>query len=98
MVQSRKKYCELQNFDHILVVNKIARFHYLTQDLKNKSHVQQVQLAIDNGVQWIQLRSKSLTKPELRAQVAQATALCQQAEVQLIINDHVDIALSLIHI
>ena len=34
----------------------VSRFHYLTQDLQHKSHLEQVITACESGANWIQYR------------------------------------------
>ncbi len=69
----------------------ISRFHYLTQDIPGYSHVEQVRLACENGVDWIQLRVKNKQRDEVMHIAKEAIAICKQHKVTLIINDHVEI-------
>ncbi|HNF48371.1 MAG TPA: thiamine phosphate synthase [Chitinophagales bacterium] len=69
----------------------ISRFHYLTQDILGYLHVEQVRLACENGVDWIQLRVKNKQRDEVIQIAKEAIAICKQHKVTLIINDHVEI-------
>lgn len=66
----------------------ISRFHYLTQDLPNRSHVEQVMLACEAGANWIQYRC--LTKPddELVDDIDEIAAICDDWGATLILTNH----------
>lgn len=71
----------------------INRFQYLTQDLDTVSHEQLTLEACQAGVQWLQLRMKNKLEEE-RLQIAKRVKdICQSYGCQLIINDHVSLAL-----
>ena len=63
------------------------RLQFLTLDASPHSHREQARLALEGGVQWIQLRAKNLPEPEW-IQVAQEVAhLCKDFGATFIIND-----------
>jgi thiamine-phosphate pyrophosphorylase len=66
----------------------ISKFHYLTQDLPNRSHIEQVGIACETGANWIQYRC--LTKPddELIDEIDEIAAICDEWGVTLIITNH----------
>lgn len=66
----------------------ISKFHYLTQDLPNRSHLQQAQTACEAGANWIQYRC--LTKPDeaLIAEINQLAVICDDWGATLIITNH----------
>jgi thiamine-phosphate pyrophosphorylase len=66
----------------------ISKFHYLTQDLPNRSHVDQAHIACGAGANWIQYRC--LTKPdeELVAEINEIAAICDDWGATLIITNH----------
>ena len=68
---------------------KSDRLYYLSQDLDDISHLEQIATAVKAGVQWIQLRSKRLKGRELRLIARQAARLTEGTPSKLIINDHV---------
>src|SRR4051812_4104155 len=66
----------------------ISKLHYLTQDLPNRSHVEQVQTACGAGANWIQYRC--LTKPddELVDEINEIAAVCDDWGATLILTNH----------
>lgn len=68
------------------------RLYYLTQDLEDCSHLQQISIAVGEGVHWIQLRSKRLPESALAATISSALRLMEGTTSRLIINDHVELA------
>jgi thiamine-phosphate pyrophosphorylase len=66
----------------------ISKFHYLTQDLPNRSHVEQASIGCQSGANWIQYRC--LTKPdeELIDDINQIAAICDDWGTTLIITNH----------
>jgi thiamine-phosphate pyrophosphorylase len=66
----------------------ISKFHYLTQDLPNRSHLEQVNIACGAGANWIQYRC--LTKPdsELIDEINEIAAVCDDWGATLIITNH----------
>jgi len=66
----------------------ISKFHYLTQDLPNRSHVEQVSIACEAGANWIQYRC--LTKPddELIDEIDEIAAICDDWGATLILTNH----------
>ena len=72
--------------------NNIARLHYLTQDLKDKSHAMQAELACTGGANWVQLRSKGQS-PDTWEQIArEVKVVTDRYKARLIINDNVQLA------
>ncbi|MGZ3756950.1 MAG: thiamine phosphate synthase [Mucilaginibacter sp.] len=66
----------------------ISKFHYLTQDLPHRSHIEQAQIACSNGANWVQYRC--LTKPdeELIAEINTIAEICDDWGATLILTDH----------
>jgi thiamine-phosphate pyrophosphorylase len=66
----------------------ISRFHYLTQDLPNRNHIEQARIACEAGANWIQYRC--LTKPddELIDEINQVAAICDDWGTTLILTNH----------
>jgi len=66
----------------------ISKFHYLTQDLPNRSHVKQVLIACEAGANWIQYRC--LTKPddELIDEINEIAEICDEWGATLILTNH----------
>ncbi|PWG82711.1 thiamine phosphate synthase [Pararcticibacter amylolyticus] len=66
----------------------ISNFHYLTQDLPGRTHVQQALLACEAGANWIQYRCLSKDDHELLDEVNEIAAICDDWGTTLIITDH----------
>ena len=66
----------------------ISKFHYLTQDLPNRSHVEQTRIACEAGANWIQYRCLSKTDEELIAEIHEVAAICDDWGVTLVLTDH----------
>jgi thiamine-phosphate pyrophosphorylase len=66
----------------------ISRFHYLTQDLPNRSHIEQAGTACQAGANWIQYRC--LTKPdnELIEEINEIADICDEWGATLILTNH----------
>lgn len=58
-------------------------------------HVGRLELLVPHGVRLVQLRLKDLPMPELRRQIARARDICAVHRVQLVVNDHWQLALEL---
>lgn len=71
---------------------KIARLHYITQDIEGISHSQLIYEACKAGIELVQLRIKNQPFDEHLRIAREAKLICQQYGVQLIINDSVEIA------
>jgi thiamine-phosphate pyrophosphorylase len=69
----------------------ISKFHYLTQDLPQRSHAEQVQIACQNGANWIQYRC--LTKPddELVDEINELAVICDDWGATLIVTNHYEL-------
>lgn len=66
----------------------ISKLHYLTQDLANQSHIQQVQMACEAGANWIQYRCLSKTDEEMLAELHPIATICDDWGATLIITNH----------
>lgn len=69
----------------------ISKFHYLTQDIPNRTHVEQVEIACQAGAKWIQYRC--LTKPddELVDEINELAIICDDWGATLIITNHYEL-------
>lgn len=67
--------------------------YYITNPYSERSHLQQVQLALEAGVRWIQLRMKDLTDAKSLEIAIQSQKLCRSKGCKLIINDNPELAL-----
>ncbi|QEC76662.1 thiamine phosphate synthase [Mucilaginibacter ginsenosidivorax] len=66
----------------------ISRFHYITQDMPQRSHIQQVEIACNAGANWIQYRCNTKPENELIAEIDQIAAICDDWGATLIITNH----------
>jgi len=66
----------------------ISRFHYLTQDLPNRSHLEQARIACEAGANWIQYRCLTKTDQELTDEINQIAAICDDWGATLILTNH----------
>lgn len=72
---------------------KIQQFHYLTNDgIKGLTHADQARLAVAHGLPCLQLRMKEGTKGRMLKTAKEVAKICKSANVQIIVNDHIDIA------
>jgi len=66
----------------------ISKFHYLTQDLPNRTHIEQAQIACEAGANWIQYRCLTKTDNELIDEIDQIAGICDDWGATLIITNH----------
>ncbi len=77
-------------------MKSIGRFHLITDTVIQSrfSHVELARMAIKGGADTIQYRSKSGSTREMIDTAIKIKALCAEANVPLIINDRVDVAIA----
>ena len=74
---------------YIKIMKKyISRFHYLTQDLPQRSHVEQAEIACQAGANWLQYRCFSKTDEEMIQELHQIASVCDDWGATLILTDH----------
>jgi len=66
----------------------IASFHYLTQDLPERSHAEQTQIACKAGANWIQYRCLTKSVKALTNEINEIATICDDWGATLIITDH----------
>lgn len=66
----------------------ISKFHYLTQDLPNRSHIEQTDIACKAGANWIQYRCLTKTDAELIEELHQVASICDDWGATLILTNH----------
>lgn len=66
----------------------ISKFHYLTQDLPHRTHIEQAEIACKAGANWIQYRCFSKAKNELVQEIHQLASICDDWGATLILTDH----------
>ena len=67
----------------------IEKLHYITHDLPNFSHVDQVQLACEAGAKWIQYRCLSKADAELQQEINTIAEICDDWGTTLIVTNHI---------
>lgn len=66
----------------------ISKFHYLTQDLSHRSHIEQTEIACKAGANWIQYRCFTKSDEELIEELHQVASICDDWGATLILTDH----------
>ena len=66
----------------------ISKFHYLTQDMPHRSHLEQVMIACEAGANWIQYRCLTKTDSELVDEIDDIAAVCDDWGTTLILTNH----------
>ena len=66
----------------------VSKLHYLTQDLPNLSHTQQVQMACEAGANWLQYRCFSKTDEEMLEELHPIATICDDWGATLIVTNH----------
>lgn len=66
----------------------ISKFHYITHDLPQRSHVEQAEAACRSGANWIQYRCLTKTDEELIIEINKIAAICDDWGATLILCNH----------
>ncbi|MBS1523995.1 MAG: thiamine phosphate synthase [Bacteroidetes bacterium] len=69
----------------------ISKFHYLTQDLPNRSHAEQAHIACGAGANWIQYRCLTKSDDELIGEINEIAAICDDWGATLIVTNHYEL-------
>lgn len=64
---------------------------FITHPCDKYSIAEEVQMAIEGGCQWIQLRMKDASEEEIRQTALEIIPMCQETGTFLIIDDHVSL-------
>ena len=67
----------------------ISKLHFLTQDLPNRTHLEQVQSACEAGANWIQYRCMSKSDEEMLQELHPIASVCDDWGATLIITNHI---------
>ncbi len=65
---------------------------FITHPSERYTIAEEVQMALEGGCRWIQLRLKDATDEEFRETAAEVIPLCKEAEAILVFDDRVDMA------
>ena len=71
----------------------LPKLYCLTSDHVSFSHSHQVLKFCEAGVRFIQLRSKSLSKIEMLAEVRESVRISRRFQAKLIVNDSIEVAI-----
>jgi len=66
----------------------ISKLHYLTQDLENRSHLEQVEIACQAGCKWIQYRCLTKSDQEMLDELHPIASVCDDWGATLIVTNH----------
>ena len=66
----------------------ISKFHYLSQDLVHRTHIEQVEIACMAGANWIQYRCLTKNDEELIQEIHQIASICDDWGATLILTNH----------
>jgi thiamine-phosphate pyrophosphorylase len=66
----------------------ISKFHYLTQDLPTRSHIEQARIACEAGANWIQYRCMSKSDEEMISELHHIADICDDWGATLILANH----------
>jgi thiamine-phosphate pyrophosphorylase len=80
------RFCQPFNFS--TVKKYISKFHYLTQDLGHRPHMEQVQIACEAGANWIQYRCFSESDTVMIGELHGLASVCDDWGATLILTDH----------
>ncbi|MBT33749.1 MAG: thiamine phosphate synthase [Thalassobius sp.] len=70
----------------------ISNLHYISQGADAKKHLKNIEIMLQAGANWVQLRLKDYSEDELFQTAGLAKILCKKFDAKLIINDHPQIA------
>jgi len=86
----------LNNFWQVIILHwdtiMFSKLQYISQGSTATSQLNNIQLALDAGCNWIQLRYKNATVDEVMALAEQVKRLCSDHAATFIINDNPHIA------
>lgn len=68
---------------------------FITNESDKYSIAEEVQMAIEGGCRWIQLRMKNATDEEVRETALEIIPMCKETDTFLIIDDRVDVVADL---
>lgn len=82
-----------KGFGMKLKMNNLERIQYISDGFDYNEQIENVKNALDNGIQWVQLRWKTYPATnELHKLAYNIKKLCQEYKATYIINDHVSLA------
>jgi len=73
-------------------MKSIESLHFITHITDDTSLTMQLEAVIQGGVRWIQFRQKHLSDASFLLEAKEASKICRQHDVKLIINDRASVA------
>jgi len=70
----------------------MEKLQYISQGQTRQEQEFNIRTALDNGIQWVQVRWKNASEKELTELCSVSKQLCSEYQAVCIINDHVQIA------
>ncbi|TDQ09394.1 thiamine phosphate synthase [Pedobacter metabolipauper] len=67
----------------------IEKLHFITHDIEQLSHIQQVQIACEAGAKWVQYRCLTKSDDELLEDINVIAETCDDWGTTLIVTDHI---------
>lgn len=67
----------------------IEKLHFITHDIPQHSHINQVQIACEAGAKWVQYRCLSKNDDELLLDLDQIGSICDDWGATLIVTNHI---------
>jgi len=67
----------------------IEKFHFITHDIDQHTHVEQAQIACEAGSKWIQYRCLTKNDDELLQDINAIAEICDDWGATLIVTDHI---------
>lgn len=67
----------------------IEKFHFITHDIDQHTHIEQARIACEAGAKWIQYRCLSKTDEELLNDINAIAEICDDWGATLIVTDHI---------
>ncbi|RZK59976.1 MAG: thiamine phosphate synthase [Pedobacter sp.] len=67
----------------------IEKLHFITHDIPQSSHIEQVQVACEAGAKWIQYRCLSKADEELLSDINEIAEICDDWGATLIVTNHI---------
>jgi thiamine-phosphate pyrophosphorylase len=65
---------------------------YISQGANPAAHLKNIELACQNGIDWVQLRLKNVSEAVVLSTAQQAKQITDKYQVKLVINDHYQVA------
>jgi len=67
----------------------IEKLHFITHDIEQLSHVEQVQIACEAGAKWVQYRCLTKADDDLLKDIHTIAEICDDWGATLIVTDHI---------